>query len=295
MAGFSKKQLEKISRRIRHGERLAADLEAIESYRDSLIPCWFKVIDETNRLLKGKLPFLSTGRPKRLKSILRKLSRQSTSVGRIVDLVGLRIVVDQTADQIEALEILQSGLEIADVKDYRAVTDGYRAVHLYVQQDGQSVEVQVRTLPQQLWANECEALGERAKEGQLTSEQAEYLRWLCINCTKVDLDMTDLEAIPENNIARGRNPIEGRLPQYRDGFFRSTALASNDRLFLTIYDSLAKHPQAVMEYDRSEYGIARRDYQSRIRTINEDRFDILLLNSSSMEALQVTHPTYFPF
>jgi ppGpp synthetase/RelA/SpoT-type nucleotidyltranferase len=292
----SKKQLTKASRRLRHSLREPEDIIAIEAYRDSLIPEMFSVLDNISSCLSGELGYLITGRPKRTKSIIRKLQRakEGTSVSRMIDIVGLRIVVEDRNAQEATCNLISSNAQIIQSQDYLERESGYRAIHLYVQRSDIPVEVQIRTLPQQLWANECERLGERAKEGVWSADEREYLDWPTIACRCLDNYQPPQTELKDNAINDSRNPIEALLPRYESAFTSRNALLKKMKLYFAIYDSLTKDLLNCYEYPIRELQLALKDYHSKGKFLPEERFDLLLLNSSSQLALQITHPTYFP-
>lgn len=125
-----------------------------------------------------------TQRHKRVPRIIRKLCRmEKTSLARLEDIAGCRVVVDSPADS-EALckRIRRNWLSAfaREPRDYVANPKdiGYRAIHFVVRRDGRAVEVQVRTRAQQQWAEAVEAMDARRnlnlKDGVGPSELIEY-------------------------------------------------------------------------------------------------------------------------
>jgi hypothetical protein len=116
----------------------------------------------------GSAPLHITHRAKTTQTILEKLRRESgMNLARVQDLAGIRVVgimslevQDQVTNEI-ALRFPADPRE-AKIVDRRAETShGYRAVHLVVSLDGVSIEIQVRTVLQHLWANLMERLADR--------------------------------------------------------------------------------------------------------------------------------------
>ena len=103
-----------------------------------------------------------TSRAKTLEAILAKLRRQPTSLARMQDIAGSRIVVPS----LEAQQIVVEGVVAMFEDEHVATTDnrqtgdrhGYRAVHVIVRVDGRFAEIQVRTRAQDGWANLVEAM-----------------------------------------------------------------------------------------------------------------------------------------
>jgi hypothetical protein len=71
------------------------------------------------------------------------------------DIGGVRAVVPTLRHVYAVQRRLQESLTIAREKDYIAAPkeDGYRALHLVVMHLGYPIEVQIRTIGQDIWAN----------------------------------------------------------------------------------------------------------------------------------------------
>ncbi|WP_371282773.1 hypothetical protein [Dokdonella sp.] len=125
-----------------------------------------------------------TGRPsKSTSAILDKLRRESSRLSQIQDIAGCRIIVDDIPKQNRAVDALNAFLTSPRIVDRRAnPTHGYRAVHLVANMSGRFVEVQVRTLPQHLWAEISEKMADtidsRIKYGEGDGEALKFLRSL---------------------------------------------------------------------------------------------------------------------
>lgn len=99
-----------------------------------------------------------TQRPKRLETIIGKLARHPGSVTRMQDIGGARAVVLTLRHVYAVQRGLHESWTIAREKDYIAVPkeDGYRALHIVVMHLGYPIEVQIRTIGQDIWANVVE-------------------------------------------------------------------------------------------------------------------------------------------
>lgn len=106
------------------------------------------------------------------------------------DVVAARVLCASISAQTRAIENLEKNLsEFGEVRPKPYVEkprkDGYRAIHLIVrypqsllaseQQAMFTMEVQVRTYYQHLWATMSESFGERVKEGGGTTAERRYL------------------------------------------------------------------------------------------------------------------------
>lgn len=157
------------------GARLAAspvptteDLDMLTRLQDE----YMRPLEQTGAILREKLNLTELGTfrgvaltaSNRLKTtgpIIDKL-RRKTRLNRMQDIVGYRIVGDLTLrQQDELVKELRNCFPGARVVDRRAKPmHGYRAMHLIAEVDGFPVEIQVRTLPQDRWAQIMERFGD---------------------------------------------------------------------------------------------------------------------------------------
>jgi len=106
-------------------------------------------------------------RHKRVERIVRKLQRMpQTSLHRLEDIGGCRVLLQRPED----LDALRTRIESRWTADFtREPRDyvenpkdiGYRAVHFVVKRHGRAIEIQLRTVGQQQWADELERLDGR--------------------------------------------------------------------------------------------------------------------------------------
>jgi putative GTP pyrophosphokinase len=102
-----------------------------------------------------------TQRLKRQDTLIGKLDRERGNVTQMQDIGGVRAVVPSVPHVYRVRRRLLKSWTIVRERDYIASPkdDGYRALHLVVRRSGFPVEVQVRTLGQDLWANAIEEAG----------------------------------------------------------------------------------------------------------------------------------------
>jgi len=291
---ISKNQLDKIGRRIGSSERNPDDLKAVEDYRNVRIPELLELLYEINRgIIKNNFAALITGRPKRLKSIIRKLERSSgTKLSRMADIIGMRVIVNSLKEQNLMADFFEANFNLARPPiDYRD-RDQYRAVHIYLKGGYSAIEVQIRTVPQQLWSIESEKFGEQVKEGVYTEVQKLYLNELSAKCAELDAGMPPGKCTSLLGIERG--PIQGIYPNLLNNFQNSLKGKPVFKTYIITYDKLTNELLNSNRFTLNDLGVAIREYSRLTKLLREDEFDILLLNSTSNNCLRVTHPNYFP-
>jgi len=158
MATLSKSQIDRLGDRLRKGRPSEADLRLLDEYRLSFGDAYDVII----RTIREKLHLEPTGRPtKTPSSIAEKLRRESIRLSQIQDIAGCRIIVPDVFTQDHATAILRDTFPETRVMDRRMNSShGYRAVHVIVMTQGVSVEIQVRTALQDLWAELSERLSD---------------------------------------------------------------------------------------------------------------------------------------
>jgi putative GTP pyrophosphokinase len=102
-----------------------------------------------------------TQRLKRLDTVIGKLAREQGRVTQMHDIGGVRALLPSLDHVYAVNRRLRKTWTIIRVRDYIAEpkASGYRALHLVVKRMGYPVEVQLRTMGQDVWANAVENAG----------------------------------------------------------------------------------------------------------------------------------------
>ena len=158
MAALSKTQIDRLGDRLRRGPPSEADLRLLDEYRLSFGDAYDAII----RTMRERLHLEPTGRTaKTPSSIAEKLRRESIRLSQIQDIAGCRIIVPDVFTQDHITVLLRDTFPETRVMDRRKnPSHGYRAVHVIVITQGASVEIQVRTALQDLWAELSERLSD---------------------------------------------------------------------------------------------------------------------------------------
>lgn len=102
-----------------------------------------------------------TQRLKRLDTLIGKLGRERRNVTQMQDIGGVRAVLPSLRHVYVVRRRLLKSWGIVRERDYIAEpkSSGYRALHLIVRREGYPIEVQLRTIGQDVWANQVEETG----------------------------------------------------------------------------------------------------------------------------------------
>jgi ppGpp synthetase/RelA/SpoT-type nucleotidyltranferase len=300
---YGRAVLDRLAENFRSENETEKDIDQLNGYISTFDPALVGTVADVNaRLAHAEHPGLLTARVKRTKSIVRKLLREpKMHLDRMTDIVGLRHIVLDVAGQDYVTKTLFDIFEEPRVRDYRDIDlDGgrlYRSIHITGRHDSHFVELQIRTIPQHLWATESENLGEQAKEGKYHGEEESYLRELAVAVRRLD-NGSDASAISlATKMAALRSPLTFKLSRLLDGF----ALASSIPQRNPASSYLVTHDQVTNEIINSYYYLPQHREEALVEfrrlssLLDANRFNVLVLNSASEEALRVTHPRFFGF
>lgn len=167
-------QIRRLGERLAAGDPVPDDLHALEE----LVACHLAALEIARPRLDGLAETVGTGplhvthRAKTTGTIIEKLRREEDmNLARMQDLAGIRIVGSFTLAEQDRLVEEITGRFPADPRDPKIVdrraepSHGYRAVHVIVSLDGISIEIQVRTFMQHVWADLMERLADRLGRG----------------------------------------------------------------------------------------------------------------------------------
>lgn len=167
----SRNQINKLGKRLAASAEISSEDSAM---LEDLIACHQETLEQARPRLDGLEEAVGTrrlyisARPKTTGTIVEKLRRSPNGpLSGIQDLAGFRIVGDITFDQQDALcaEVIRrfpaDPREPAPRNRRLEPSHGYRAVHVVVWVDDVSIEIQIRTVAQHVWANMMERLADR--------------------------------------------------------------------------------------------------------------------------------------
>jgi ppGpp synthetase/RelA/SpoT-type nucleotidyltranferase len=157
---LSSAKIDKIGEALRSADFCADVLIELDAYRRTFESAYVAI---AKLLREGLRKDGVTGRPsKSTGAIVEKLMRGSFRLSQIQDIAGCRVVVEDVPAQdrlIRALKVfLPDQIRIVDRRHDPSF--GYRAVHVIAKVDRRCVEIQIRTIPQHLWAEISEKLAD---------------------------------------------------------------------------------------------------------------------------------------
>ncbi len=295
----SQKQINKLGKRFRDSTWSDEDYNFLEdfkkSYDEILINNSSLISQELNEKLQN---YILVGRLKRTKSIIRKLQRKNNygmDLTRMSDIAGLRVIVSNITNQNKAIEIIKSTLSIDKIYDYRDTKQNYRSVHLLKKINDRYLEIQVRTIAQQTWADESEDFGEHAKQGFYTEEIGNYLNILSKITNDIDKEKNIEDGEVDNFLFEKRSPIKGKFSIIKKIFENYDANSLDDpKYFLIVYDSLDSSLISEDEFDLNEKDDVFDLYKYKAKLLDDNRYEIIFFISSlGNQVLRVSHPRFF--
>jgi len=156
-AMVTRSQVRRAGERLRkHKTASVADRQIYSDYRDTFADPLREVAEKIGSFAEDA-PVQS--RLKRFETVVEKLRRSTSDLSRLEDIAGCRVVLPTITEQQRVLDSIRRAWELVRERDYQtSPRDGYRARHIVVRAQGRPVEVQVRTLWEDMWANASEAL-----------------------------------------------------------------------------------------------------------------------------------------
>jgi len=297
---LSQKQINKIGKKFRDNIYEDEDINILEFYRSSYDEILIDYINQITSKIKNDFSkFIITGRLKRTYSIIRKLKRKNNhgmDLTRMSDIAGLRIIVQDLNYQKKIIDLLNGFFNIEKIYDYRDSEKNYKSVHLIIKnEENKLIEIQIRTMAQQTWADESETFGEQAKQGIYQSEVGEYLKVLSDVCNKIDNEEDISNHKIENDIYNLKSPINGKYVRLSN-FFNNFEFNNKFRTkyYLIVYDaidnSLVSEDEFYLDDKKEIYDL----YKYKTKILDENRFEIIFFISSlGKQVLKITHPRFF--
>jgi putative GTP pyrophosphokinase len=162
-----------------------------------------------------------TQRLKRRQTMIDKLNREPGKLARMEDIAGVRARLPNLQKLQAVSRRLQKTWTIHRARDYiqEPKDSGYRALHLIVKRSERLVEVQLRTVRQDAWANQVEddsrQLAVAFKFGEGDTDVHDYYRAVAEAFAALDRDQElspELRAVINESYHRVRARLRRRAP-----------------------------------------------------------------------------------
>ena len=296
---LSQKQINKIGKKFRDSIYDEEDFSFLEEYKKEYDEILINKTSKLSELIRKKINnFILVGRLKRTNSIIRKLQRKKNygmDLTRMSDIAGLRIIVNDIKDQNIIIETIKSNLQIDKIYDYRETEQNYRSIHLVLRENNKYLEIQIRTVAQQTWADESEGFGEHAKQGFYSEQVGLYLKILSDVVYKIDnIKDYKIENI-YNHLFEIKSPIKGKYSLIKKTFNNYKLITLEPpKYFLIVYDSLDSTLISEDDFDLDEKNEVFELYKYKSKLLDNDRYEIIFFISNlGNQVLRVSHPRFF--
>lgn len=321
---ISKARIDKAGRWLsRPGElsEEAIELEEVfDAYRAShLGPLSKTTIDLQNWLRGYEGRYYIAQRLKRKPQILRKLRRLSVRLTQLQDIGGCRIIVDNNSDVDRLVSHIKYNLSLDDAFNISKITDyrhkgrdetGYRSVHVMIERDGRTVELQIRSRIQHYWAESIERAsviyGYHLKEQEGDPVVIEYFRLLSDIFYEIESGR-EPSVVAKINLASSREQAQAVISKSdKNRVFYSYV---NEDIVQTLTsvqggsDSI-NNWIIVFNWNSGEFvtweavgreaGDAVRKYVHYERQFpSEENYEVVMIGSSDIATVRQTHSHYF--
>lgn len=296
---LSQKQINKIGKKFRDSIQDEADFEILEefkkSYDELLIEYTSKISKDLNSIGSN---FVIAGRLKRTSSIIRKLQRpqnKGMDLTRMSDIAGTRVIVENLKDQKKILELLKKKYSVEKIYDYVESDQNYKSIHLVLKEEPYKyIEVQIRTLAQQTWADESEEFGEQAKQGLYPEVVKDYLTLLSTIMYKIDKGIDIKLSEIDNHFFEQKSPVKGKFNIIKKEFQKNFDLYDNPNYLLIVYDKYDSTLVSKDIFDLRDRNKIFDLYRYKSQILDESQFEIIFFVSSlGDDVLRVSHPRFF--
>jgi hypothetical protein len=247
-------------------------------------------------------------RLKRKRQIIAKLAREGTKLARMQDVGGCRAVVDTAPEVILAADrIERSGpyydiIRRSDYRDHGRADTGYRAFHLIALRDGHQIEIQLRTLRQQAWAEAVERAANRSqfdlKSGHGPADMLEFFRLASDALHALDggrvvsaAHRAKLRALQRVVLDYLRPVVTADRPAPAE--LRRREFSSRLNNWLIVYDWRAARFAGWSDLgaDTAEAAKTYASFERRYRY--DDGYEVVLIGADSTDTIKRTHAHYF--
>lgn len=318
---MSKKQIQKIGELIREDKVSPQDLEVFYHWRGlhaEIMPLMASSI--YSKIKKLKLtPLVFSRRLKRYPSVKSKLIRfPEMQLHRMQDIAGMRIVFSDREslnlfidEMKKTYRSSKTNFEFVRCSDYisHPKPDGYRSIHQiykytkgkHAQCHGLTLELQIRTKLQHLWATAVEVLGMhinvKLKSGEGEEHYKEFFR-LCGDL----FALKELRHLDENQIHQKKDLIiklknldsSYSILKYLSALSVSTRQEKKrGDYYFVIWLNLQTRYLKINGFPKERYIEAQFLYDALESQASEGNYDVVLISLDNFKQIQKAYPNYY--
>lgn len=246
-------------------------------------------------------------RLKRLPTIIDKLDRfPHMHLSSMQDVGGVRVILKDVERLMAFDEKVREALIPKTSKDYLAEPkpSGYRGRHLIFEREGMTIEMQLRTRLQHLWATSVETVDVIRGTSMKTKQSDSYWQKFFELASSAFAYMEELPILPQHQdwgISKLRDEIREMMKKYpiEDslGVYAATYGAidgrrkEKDAYYTVVTFNPVTNNTTIGYYSEDRYQEAVRDYEERETGLSND--NNVLVSVSDLKKLHDAYPNYF--
>jgi hypothetical protein len=296
----------------------AADADAPELRTDSVVidewralhgePMYWMAESVRGRLSRVLRHVAVGQRLKRKHQIVAKLKRENIKLARMQDVGGCRAVIETSPEVILAADRSKRCgpyYEILRQSDYREggrADTGYRALHLIAVREGRQIEIQLRTVRQQAWAEAVERAANRSqfdlKSGVGPAEMLEYFRLASDALHNLDMGKSVPNAL-RTKLRALETVVREHMPEVETHLrpapakLRQREFSSRLNNWLIVYDWRAARFAGWSDLGADTAAAAMRYASFETQYSYDDGYEVVLIGADSTDTIKRTHSHYF--
>lgn len=246
-------------------------------------------------------------RLKRKPQIVAKLRRSNTRLAQMQDIGGCRAILPSTTEVAELSRRMTRPSQyygIGHLADYReeARATGYRALHVVVIREDRQIEVQLRTLRQQAWAEAVERASNRSgfnlKAGEGPEDILGFFELASEGFSLLDAS-DDVPIHLRKKLRSLRRRLDDYLPEAKPlrrsevAHIRPRSFRSRLNNWLIVYDWRKAQFSWWSDVGANTARAAEAYAAFEERYRYEDGYEVVLIGADSTRTIQKTHAHYF--
>lgn len=316
---MSKKQIQRIGELIRENNISSQDLEIFHHWRGlhaEIMPLMASSLRSKIKKL-NLTPLVFSRRLKRYPSIKSKLIRfPDMQLHRMQDIAGMRIVFSHIDtihlfinEMKKTYRSSKTNFEFVRCSDYISYPkpDGYRSIHQiykyakgkHTQCHGLTLELQIRTKLQHLWATAVEVLGMRINSKLKSGEGEECYKEFFRVCGELFSLMEHKES-KEQGRARELVARAKELDSTHSILKQLSALSVSARqekrkgdYYFVIWLNLQTRYLQINGFPKERYIEAQALYDALESKTHEENYDVVLISLDDFKQIQKAYPNYY--